>query len=181
MGVKVSKALTLGAIATFGSVASTATIAEEQLDFSPGFYVTATAGETKIDFSSSLKLGGNGYALGVGYDVNKYVAVEASYNSFFDYTVNGNAYAIDGFAYRGMLRYPMGSWAPYVGYTYITAQDTLTVNSTTYSGAGTLSGTSIGAELALTDTISVRFMHDSLETNTNFDATVTHIGLVTRF
>jgi len=181
MGVKVSKALTLGAIATFGSVASTATIAEEQLDFSPGFYVTATAGETKIDFSSSLKLGGNGYALGLGYDVNKYVAIEASYNSFFDYTVNGNAYAIDGFAYRGMLRYPMGSWAPYVGYTHITAQDTLTVNSTTYSGAGTLSGTSIGAELALTDTISVRFMHDSLETNTNFDATVTHIGLVTRF
>ena len=180
-GMKTLKAIGVGALATTGMLASVNVIAEEQLDFSPGFYVTATAGETKIDFSSSLKLGGNGYALGVGYDVNQYIAVEASYNSFFDYTVNGDAYAIDGFAYRGMLRYPMGSWAPYIGYTYITAQDTLTVNNTSYTGAGTLSGTSIGAELALTDTISVRFMHDSLSTDTSFDATVTHIGLVTRF
>ena len=56
-GMKVSQALTFGTIAILGSVGSTAAIAEEQLDFSPGFYVSATAGETKIDFSSSLKLG----------------------------------------------------------------------------------------------------------------------------
>jgi len=179
--MKMMKALGVSLTVMAAAVGSATAVAEEQLDFTPGFYMVATAGETKIDFAGALSLGGNGYAIGVGYDVSKYIAVEASYNSFFDQTVNGDAYVIDGFAYRGMLRYPMGSWAPYVGYTYITAQDTLTVNSTSYSGAGTLTGTSIGAELALTDTISLRFMHDALETNTGFDATVSHLGIVSRF
>lgn len=133
------------------------------------------------DYTSSLKLGGNGYAIGAGYDVNKYVAIEAQLNNYFDYTVNGDNYSVTGTSFRGLLRYPLGSWAPFIGYTYASAQDTLTVNNTTYTGAGTLSGVSVGFEVAMTETLALRFITDSLETDTAVEATVSQLGIVARF
>ena len=66
----------------------TTTLAAE-LDFEPGFYMLATAGNTTIDYGSGSKLGGNGYSIGMGYDINQYFAVEAEYNNYFDFEVSG--------------------------------------------------------------------------------------------
>lgn len=178
--MKTLKVLGFSITALAASVGSSAVVAEE-LDFTPGFYLVATAGETTIDYTSSLKLGGNGYAIGAGYDVNKYLAVEAQLNNYFDYTVNGDNYSVTGTSFRGLARYPLGSWAPFIGYTFASAQDTLTVNSTTYTGAGTLSGISIGFEVAMTETLALRFITDSLETDTAVEATVSQLGIVARF
>ena len=171
------KTLTLGVILGAGSTV----VSADELDFTPGFYLIAVAGETMIDYGSGVELGGNGYSIGGGYDINRYLAIEAEYNNYFDYTVNADNYSVSGLSVRGLLRYPLGSWAPFVGYTSASAEESLTVGGTTYAGAGTLSGVSVGFEVALTETLAFRFISDQLETETAVEATITKIGIVSRF
>lgn len=156
-------------------------VVADELDFTPGFYLVTVAGETMIDYGSGVELGGNGYSIGGGYDINRYLALEAEYNNYFDYTVSSDNYSVSGLSVRGLLRYPLGSWAPFVGYTSASAEDSLTVGGTTYSGAGTLSGVSVGFEVALTEALAFRFISDQLETDTAVEATITKIGIVSRF
>ena len=82
---------------------------------------------------------------------------------------------------RALVRYPGESFAPFIGYTYASAEETLIVDSTTYSGAGTLSGVSVGFDLALTETLAFRFISDNLETSTVTKATTAKLGIVSRF
>ena len=171
------KTLTLSIILGAGSTV----VSADELDFTPGFYLIAVAGETMIDYGSGVELGGNGYSIGGGYDINRYLAIEAEYNNYFDYTVNADNYSVSGLSVRGLLRYPLGSWAPFVGYTSASAEESLTVGGTTYAGAGTLSGVSVGFEVALTETLAFRFISDQLETETAVEATITKIGIVSRF
>jgi len=44
-----------------------------------------------------------------------------------------------------------------------------------------LSGISIGFEVAMTETLALRFITDSLETDTAVEATVSQLGIVARF
>jgi len=179
-GMKTLKVLGFSITALAASVGSNAVVAEE-LDFSPGFYVVATAGNTEIDYGSGSKLGGNGYSIGAGYDFNEYLAVEAEFNNYFDFQVGSLNYTITGTSVRGLVRYPLGAWAPFVGYTYASAKETLVVDGTTYSGAGSLSGVSVGLEVALTDTLALRVISDNLETSGVTTGTTSKIGIVSRF
>ena len=179
--MKMMKALGAGLAVLVASVGSTVATAAEQLDFSPGFYVVATAGNTEIDYGGGDKLGGNGYSIGGGYDFNEFFAVEAEFNNYFDFQVGSLNYTITGASFRGLVRYPFGAWAPFVGYTYANAKESLVVDGTTYSGAGSLSGVSVGFEVALTDTLALRFINDNLETSGVAKGTTSKIGIVSRF
>jgi len=178
--MKSLKGLGIGLTAMAIVALPTTTLAAE-LDFEPGFYVLATAGNTTIDYGSGSKLGGNGYSIGMGYDINQYFAVEAEYNNYFDFQVSGLNYSITGLSGRALVRYPAGSFAPFIGYTYASAKETLIVSGTTYSGAGTLSGVSVGFDLALTETLALRFISDNLETSTVTKGSTAKLGIVSRF
>lgn len=163
------------------SVGSASLSAAEQMDFSPGFYAFATAGETEYDLGAGGILAGNGYSLGVGYDINEYFAVEASLNNYFDMTIGTVAYDAGGLTARGIARMPLGSWSPFLGIAYSSAEETFTVDGTSYSSSGSEMGVTGGFELALTDTIALRVMSDAYETDSAVEISVTHIGLVSRF
>lgn len=177
--MKMMKALGVSLTVMAAAIGST-NAAAEQLDFTPGFYVIATAGETEIDYGSNAIFAGNGYGIGVGYDISRYFAVEAQYMNFFDMTIGTLNYKASGMTGRALVRYPAGSWSPFVGLAYTTASESLTLNGTTYSAAGSDLGGTAGFEVALTDTIAFRLNVDSYS-GTGVDQTVTQLGIVSRF
>ena len=178
--MKTLKALGFSIIALGASLGANTVVAEE-LDFTPGFYMTATAGTSEFDYGSGTKLGGNGYSIGVGYEFNRHFAIEGEINDYFNYFVDSADYSITGTSIRGLARYPMESFTPFIGYTYASAEETLTVGGTTYSGAGTLSGVSIGLEVALTESLALRLINDNLDTSGVTTVTTTNVGIVARF
>ena len=177
--MKMMKALGVSLTVMAAAVGSTSAAAE-QLDFTPGFYVIATAGETELDYGSGAIFSGNGYGIGVGYDLSRYFAVEAQYMNYFDMTIGTLNYTANGMTARGIVRYPAGSWAPFIGMTYSTASESLTLDGITYSAAGSDVGGTAGFEVALTDTIAFRLNVDSYS-GTGIDQTVTQLGIVSRF
>ena len=178
-GMKTLKALGFSITALAASLGANAVVAEE-LDFSPGFYVIATAGETEIDYGSGAIFSGNGFGIGLGYDINRYLAVEAQYMNFFDMTIGTLNYKANGMTARGLLRLLAGSWPPFIGIAYTTANESLTLNGTTYSAAGSDVGGTAGFEVALTEAISFRLNVDAYS-GTGVDQTVTQLGVVSRF
>jgi hypothetical protein len=179
--MKMFKVLGLSLTAMAAGVGSASLSAAEQLDFSPGFYVIATAGETEIDFGGGTIFGGNGYSIGVGYDINQYLAVEGSYNNYFDMTIDTLKYQANGFTARALARMPLGSWSPFIGLAYSSAKESFLYSGTTYTSSGSEVGVSAGVEVALTETIALRVMSDAYENDNNVEMSVTHIGLVSRF
>jgi hypothetical protein len=178
--MKMFKVLGLSLTAVAAGVGSASLSAAEQLDFSPGFYVIATAGSTELDYGSSAIFSGNGYGIGVGYDFNNYLAVEAQYMNYFDMTIGTVAYKANGLTARALLRYPVGSWAPFIGLAYGTANESLTLDGSTYSSAGSDVGGTAGFEIALTDTIAFRVNADAYSAN-GVDQSVAQMGIVARF
>ena len=178
--MKMTKVLGLSLTAMAASVGSASLSAAEQLEYSPGFYVLATAGSTELDYGSSAIFSGNGYGIGIGYDVSNYFAVEASYMNYFDMVVGTTGYKADGLTARALLRYPTGSWSPFIGLAYATANESLTLSGTTYTSAGSNVGGTAGFEVALTDTVAFRLNADSYTTD-GVDQYVTQMGIVARF
>jgi hypothetical protein len=178
--MKTMKVLGLSLTVMAAAIGS-ATASAEQLDFSPGFYALATAGETEYDLGSGVILAGNGYSIGFGYDINEYFAVEATYNNYFNMTIGSLSYDANGLTGRGIARLPLGSWSQFLGIAYSTASETFIIDGTTYTSSGSEVGATAGFEVALTDALSLRVMSDAYETDNNIEVSVTHIGLVSRF
>ena len=115
-----------------------------------------------------------------GYDINRYFDVESKYMNFFDITIGTLNYKANGMTARGLLRFPAGSCSPFIGIAYTTANESLTLNGTTYSAAGSDVGGTAGFEVALTEAISFRLNVDAYS-GTGVDQTVTQLGVVSRF
>jgi len=171
---------------TLVALAISAPLIAQAAKFEPGFYGVVSAGTTEIEYTTTFKASGNGYALGGGYEFSKYFAVEAMFGSLFNLETTSSgtttSYSVDGLILRGILKYPVSdSFIPFVSIGSLDVTETIRVNNTNYSASGNLTTYGLGAEIPLDGRTSVRLLVESADNKNIQGATVAHIGIMTRF
>lgn len=159
-------------------------------EFKPGYYGIAVAGPT-TETKGSVKLGGNGYQIGGGYEFNKNAALEVTYGNAIRIQTatssSGVNYNLSELLINGVFRFPVSeSFIPLVTFGRVSGTESLTVtgsgtaSSASATGARTVYGA--GFEIPLESRTSFRLNTQSTTSKTNY-ATIktTTAGLIFKF
>jgi hypothetical protein len=159
-------------------------------EFKPGYYGVAVAGPT-TETLGSVKLGGNGYQIGGGYEFNKNVALEVTYGNAIKIQTATSAssvnYNLTSLFVNGVFRFPVSeSFIPLVTFGSVTGTESITVTGTGTASSASASGSrnvvGAGFEIPLEARTSFRFNTQSTTSKTNY-ATIktTTAGLIFKF
>ncbi|MEY4350765.1 MAG: outer membrane protein beta-barrel domain [Bacteroidota bacterium] len=159
-------------------------------EFKPGYYGIAVAGPT-TETLGAVKLGGNGYQIGGGYEFNKNAALEVTYgNAIKIQTATSTSsvnYNMTSLFVNGLFRFPVSeSLVPLVSFGRVSGTESISVtgNGTASSASATGARTIYGAgfEIPLEARTSFRLHTQSTTSRTNY-ATIksTTAGLIFKF
>jgi hypothetical protein len=159
-------------------------------EFKPGYYGIAVAGPT-TETLGKVKLGGNGYQIGGGYEFNKNAALEVTYGNAIKIETATSAssvtYNMTSLFINGVFRFPVNeSFIPLVTFGRVSGTESIavtgtgTASSASATGARTVYGA--GFEIPLEARTSFRLNTQSTTSRTNY-ATIksTTAGLIYKF
>ncbi len=183
-------------IAYCGSVAFAQVTVQDQ-----GFYASLSAGPTKIDHSSGGGSSGNGYKMGLGYDFNKYFALEGSYIGAFKQEERENGIKFFSNDRTAMQFTAIGKYPVTESFKLIGGLGRMNMTQNIYTDFNlTRSGTSterktnhnitmLGAEVSLDPRSSIRFETSNIGSTNyasggvtgSYKGKMTHVGLIYKF
>lgn len=159
-------------------------------EFKSGYYGIAVAGPT-TETLGSVKLAGNGYQIGGGYEFNKNLALELTYGNAIKIETATSAssvsYNMTSFFINGVFRLPVNqSFIPLVTFGQVSGTESIAVSGTGTASSASANGSryvyGLGFEIPLESRTSFRVNTQSTVSKSNY-ATIksTTAGLVFKF
>lgn len=165
---------------------STAVTTNAQVERENGFYAVVTTGPTTFNLPGKRSLSSNGYQLGLGYDLNKYLAVEMTYGSLYQLSSSGagSSYdeSINALNASLLVLYPTGNLTPYVKVGSTTVDVTLRSAGSPYKEESNTVLYAAGAELKMDQRTAVRLEYGQSQKKTSYtDLNYINAGVIVRF